>query len=386
MTPTTATNNPEKLLRLPAPSLLCGLRSCGVRLSVQDDHLTYEARRNVLTDELLNLLRTRKADLLDALNCQPEPKQKTREPIGQDVEDFIRETWPGVTDDVPREELAPTEKQREVLRKGNCFDVPKTRREASAKIKELIESGALCDFLSLAELEAFDRKAPGGRGRRRRFCCPLCGDNKPLDANHRSLSVDTKTGGYRCWRCEGKGKLREFCGGAGTARIFTHTEPTKEATDDKWKKWLAFAQPIRSTQGAAYLKRRGVPLDVAEASGVKFGTWWRAGEHKAEPFHAVIFPIKDASGKLVAACARAIVGADKRTKGDKSQGVFLATPGALNARRIAITEKGRSHINRAMEQRTARHRALNAALTLEERESLNALLRKLLIAVEGEAA
>jgi len=61
-------------------------------------------------------------------------------------------------------------------------------------------------------------------------------------------------------------------------------------------------------------------------------------------------------------------------------------PEDRRARRIAITEKGRSHINRAMEQRTARHRALNAALTLEERESLNALLRKLLIAVEGEAA
>jgi DNA-binding MarR family transcriptional regulator len=56
------------------------------------------------------------------------------------------------------------------------------------------------------------------------------------------------------------------------------------------------------------------------------------------------------------------------------------------ARRITITEKGRNLINRALDQRMAQHRALNAALTLEERETLNALLRKLLIAVEGEAA
>jgi DNA-binding MarR family transcriptional regulator len=56
------------------------------------------------------------------------------------------------------------------------------------------------------------------------------------------------------------------------------------------------------------------------------------------------------------------------------------------ARRITITEKGRSVINRALDQRMARHRALNAALTLEEREALNTLMRKLLIAVEGEAA
>lgn len=56
------------------------------------------------------------------------------------------------------------------------------------------------------------------------------------------------------------------------------------------------------------------------------------------------------------------------------------------ARRITITEKGRSLIDRALEQRMAQHRALSAALTLEEREALSNILRKLLIAVEGEAA
>ena len=61
-------------------------------------------------------------------------------------------------------------------------------------------------------------------------------------------------------------------------------------------------------------------------------------------------------------------------------------PEDRRARRITITEKGRSLINRAMEQRVARHRALNAVLTLEERETLSAILRKLLIAVEGKAA
>ena len=56
------------------------------------------------------------------------------------------------------------------------------------------------------------------------------------------------------------------------------------------------------------------------------------------------------------------------------------------ARRVTITEKGRTLIDRALEQRMAQHRALNAALTLEEREALSDILRKLLIAVEGEAA
>jgi DNA-binding MarR family transcriptional regulator len=61
-------------------------------------------------------------------------------------------------------------------------------------------------------------------------------------------------------------------------------------------------------------------------------------------------------------------------------------PEDRRARRITITEKGRSLINRAMEQRVARHRSLNAALSIEEREGLSAILRKLLIAVEGGAA
>ena len=54
------------------------------------------------------------------------------------------------------------------------------------------------------------------------------------------------------------------------------------------------------------------------------------------------------------------------------------------ARRITITEKGRTLINRALDQRMAQHRALNAVLTLEEREALSDILRKLLIAVGGE--
>jgi DNA-binding MarR family transcriptional regulator len=56
------------------------------------------------------------------------------------------------------------------------------------------------------------------------------------------------------------------------------------------------------------------------------------------------------------------------------------------ARRITITEKGRSLIDRALEQRQAQHRALNAVLSIEEREALSAILRKLLIAVEGKAS
>jgi DNA-binding MarR family transcriptional regulator len=60
-------------------------------------------------------------------------------------------------------------------------------------------------------------------------------------------------------------------------------------------------------------------------------------------------------------------------------------PEDRRARRIAITEKGRSLIARALDQQTARHRALNSVLSVEERETLNAILRKLLVAMEGRA-
>jgi hypothetical protein len=321
----------QKLLKMAPSSLLLGVRTLGVKLSVRDGQLAYEGKPKVLTDDLLAIISQRKIELLTAIQTRPERAGKPPV-VGQSVEDFIRETWPDAKDDIPRGDLPPTWKQIEVLRKGGVFDIPKTRREASERIGELITSGALCDFLSLEELERFDRKAPGRNRNRRRFCCPLCGDNKPMDANHRCLSVDMTTGGYCCHRCGAKGKLREYCGGAGETRIFTHTGPEPEEKSDKWKKWWALAQPIRDTPGADYLARRGVPVDVAEAAGVKFGRWF----HDGEQFDAVLFPIRDARGKLIAVQARSIKGDIKNTRGPKSAGVFFTTPG--RSERLAITE------------------------------------------------
>src|SRR4030095_13195124 len=328
--------NTQKLLKLPAPTLLLGGHSLVVTLRDEGGKLGYEVqRKGILNQDLLDLLKARKADLLDAIKAEPAP---TKPPIvGQDTDDFIITTWGKLEPEcIPWRDLPTTDKQRETLRKGNCFDIPATRGEASDKIKELIESGAFCDFLSLAELESFDHRAPGSRGRRRRFCCPLCGDNKPMDASHRSLSADMTTGAYYCFRCDTKGKLREYCGDAGHTRTFVYTPPAKEKTSDSWKRHWAFTQPIRETEGAKYLERRGVPANIAAPAGVRFGTWWRAGERKYEPFDAVIFPVRDNAGNLVAAQARAIVGGDKRTGGEKSEGVFFTTPG--RSQRLAITE------------------------------------------------
>lgn len=55
------------------------------------------------------------------------------------------------------------------------------------------------------------------------------------------------------------------------------------------------------------------------------------------------------------------------------------------ARRITITPKGRGIIDRALDQRMARHRELTGLLDGEERAALAAILRKLLLAVERPA-
>ena len=79
-----------------------------------------------------------------------------------------------------------------------------------------------------------------------------------MDASHRSLNVDTSTGGYFCFRCDTKGKLREYLSDAGETRTFIHTPPAKEPSDRKWKKWIvALAQPIRETEKGRNISKAG---------------------------------------------------------------------------------------------------------------------------------
>lgn len=63
--------------------------------------------------------------------------------------------------------------------------------------------------LSLQELEAFDPRALQGGGEGR-FLCPLCGQGKPKDAAHRSLTMNVRNGAWQCFRCAARGKLREM--------------------------------------------------------------------------------------------------------------------------------------------------------------------------------
>jgi DNA primase len=83
--------------------------------------------------------------------------------------------------------------------------------------------------------------------------------------------------------------------------------------------------------GADYLRRRGIPRDVAESGPVRYAARWFGRP-------AVVFPIRDRAGRTIAAQGRYVDGElpKTRTAGPK-RGVF-ATEGAFDADVLAIVE------------------------------------------------
>ncbi len=235
--------------------------------------------------------------------------------------------------------------------------------------------------LDLQTLELFDPGGGRGTGTNRRFCCPLCGLEKPRDAAHRSLIYRTDGGAWNCKRCGQAGKLSDFwetrddrerfnrSNGATTANGLTGpnwrrahaqqkraelsrlldgstpnptttasgltgatardapaqaTEPAKD-----WRSNLRGLQPLEDTPGAAYLDGRGVPLETAILAGVRFSRDWFGRP-------SVVFPIRGRDGELVAAQGRRIEATPKGTPnalttGPKSRGAFVA-PAIANGR------------------------------------------------------
>ena len=208
------------------------------------------------------------------------------------------------------------------------------------------ERGSKTPPLSLVDLEAFDAR-PSGGGRERRFGCPLgaCRD-KPRDRAHQSLSVNTDTGDWTCFRCGGAGRLVERWRPAWEARRERALRPFRlaperarghaESAPQLAPLWAA-TTGLAGTPGGTYLAGRGLPPEVAAACGVRFSPDWMGRP-------AVVFPLHDPAGGLVAANARYLAaataggGAGKtRTIGDRVLGAF-ATPGAWVADPLVLVE------------------------------------------------
>lgn len=216
-------------------------------------------------------------------------------------------------------------------------------------------AGGVAVALDLQTLRNFDAGGGRGGGLNRRFCCPLCGIEKPRDVAHRCLIYRTDSGAWNCKRCGASGKLREFwekrddvatTTGANWRRAraqqtraelsrLRDDDPTtgasaeRDDTGTKWRRNLRGLSPIDGTPGAAYLCGRGVPPDVASLAGVKFSRDWFGRP-------AVVFPIRGRSGELIAAQGRRIEPTAKGqpnalTTGPKSRGLFVA-PACIGGR------------------------------------------------------
>ncbi len=216
----------------------------------------------------------------------------------------------------------------------------------------IITKDPAASALSLTDLESYDSTAPRCSGKtERRFLCVHCGDKKPRDRAHRSLALNTRTGAWFCHRCCEKGLLKEFWTdepkqtarerkNAAVARAFalppvsekTARLEVRDAALDPREAWAA-AVPLEGTPGASYVERRGIPVDAAHEAGVRYAQ----GFYKRP---AVLFPMYDRSGALIAVNGRFVDGRDNpktQTAGAKSLGLFT-TPGALSAPLVAICE------------------------------------------------
>ena len=229
-----------------------------------------------------------------------------------------------------------------------------------------VPSVAQMTSLSLRQLEEFDPRAAGNSSSiERRFLCPLCGEGKPRDAAHRSLGVNTGNGAWLCHRCGEKGKLAEwrsdenlqpvsrrqatqrrlrqaFSLDASASPVSTssrtnvasranasfspdfrpddieHAETASKPA--AWRKSLGNLCLLAGTPGESYLASRNISLEEAHAAGARFSPSWFGSA-------AVVFPIRDENGVLVAAQGRYLragSGPKARTAGSKKAGVFTS--------------------------------------------------------------
>lgn len=217
--------------------------------------------------------------------------------------------------------------------------------------------------LSLADLETFDSRSPN-HGKERRFACPLCGQNKPIDAPHRSLAVNTENGSFFCHRCQTKGRLKEFW----ETRLITpkkqktrqkinahfsinqKTEQKEEAqkTENLIEKMAKYQSEFLHSPAEMYLLNRCISTDVAMNAGCGYAENWEHWEKNGEKWllkgtdRRVVFPIYDRENNLVAIHGRAInmehLASSKITRGDKSNGIFLSDAQALKKGKVAVCE------------------------------------------------
>lgn len=204
--------------------------------------------------------------------------------------------------------------------------------------------GTLVDFWS-------DIRACPGCGTKRRY-----GVSKP---NELRLEV-SDSGAWRCELCGESGQLRNYTGANVIVRrrdvkrtierqqcarsvevVSAFTNGVDVSADDSpWREIWTDALPVDWGLGYEYLEGRGIGYDVARAADVRFHeAWGRSDKWAGMP--AVLFPIHDRKGNLVAVSGRKAgnsSGFSHMTCGQKIEGVFAAFPNIWQAETIAVCE------------------------------------------------
>ena len=206
--------------------------------------------------------------------------------------------------------------------------------------------------LSLVDLERFDSH-PSTRGKNHRYCCPLCGHDKPIDKNHQTLSLDSVSGAWHCFRCHAKGLLTEHhtkkadkkrtpyrMTGSVTPKTAKKTAITSVKTSvdpeevAKYDQLLTRCAPIKGTPAEAYLRGRGITMIPEQLV------------YHPNPLYigpSVGFPLIGKDKVPAGYSFRTIEGKGKppMTKKDpryQASGQVFVTLNALNAPRVVIVE------------------------------------------------
>lgn len=228
----------------------------------------------------------------------------------------------------------------------------------SARLDALLRVATIADVLRLANVEPPTRE-------RKAICCPLHAESTP------SFQVQASGRGFRCFGCDAHGGIIELaialqlapdkCRAVDRLCEHLHVPVDADAVPQRRRRRTipAFAlppvapdptadadalarvsaalrdrTPLAGTPGATYLKTRGIDPAAADANDVRYhANWLGRGP-------AVVFAIRDTSGRVVAAQGRFIdTNAQPKamTVGAMSAGVYR-TAAALEVEIVAITE------------------------------------------------
>lgn len=184
--------------------------------------------------------------------------------------------------------------------------------------------------LTLTEGElASCRPIQGEGGRALRAFCPFHGSD-----NQRSLRVDTNTGRFNCFACGAWGYLewarqrwaeehkqeqrprRESSPAPAIMPapvVRPQVEEPEPARPDLPDLMQAYQEALPGSLGEEYLKRRGIPLELAQRYGVGYAQG-RAWPGRPWKWGRVVFPLTDPDGRLISLYGRAVGSNEKVPK------------------------------------------------------------------------